>query len=292
MRKSTLFVIVASVIYGVLPCLTKIATTMVNPQTFILVGHSAGVVIVGFILRAQRQRVWLGWKLAAKVILAAGIPFVGTTLLLTAAYQLIAAGVSTMIHFIYPVFVMVTMMIFFHEPVSGRKILASGAALLGLLFIVTGSGAAGGSNRLIGMLCALASGVTYGSYVIANEKSFVAKLNVFVLLFYMLAFSTAVMAAVTVVTGGVAVCESPMPYILALVNQVGNISAIVLFALGVRSVGASTGAIVNMLEPAVGMLASTLVFRDPLSVSMVLGCALVMSSIFLVAKTKGKQREV
>ncbi|NCB63256.1 MAG: hypothetical protein EOM52_06515 [Clostridia bacterium] len=77
-------------------------------------------------------------------------------------------------------------------------------------------------------------------------------------------------------------------YGMAVFNQVGNIAAVVLFALGIRGTGASTGAVINMLEPAVSMVASTLLSHDPLTAPMVLGYVLVLSSVFLVA-TEGKR---
>ena len=55
--------------------------------------------------------------------------------------------------------------------------------------------------------------------------------------------------------------QQPRAYLFTLLNQLCNISSIVLFALGTRDVVASAATAINMLGPAV----STLVFRDPLS---------------------------
>ena len=55
--------------------------------------------------------------------------------------------------------------------------------------------------------------------------------------------------------------QQPRAYLFTLLNQLCNISSIVLFALGTRDVVASAATAINMLGPAV----RTLVFRDPLS---------------------------
>ena len=63
--------------------------------------------------------------------------------------------------------------------------------------------------------------------------------------------------------------------------------AVVLFAFGVRVTGASTGAVINMLEPAVSLLSGILIFHDLLTPSALAGCGLILLSLLSVSR-KGK----
>ena len=74
--------------------------------------------------------------------------------------------------------------------------------------------------------------------------------------------------------------QQPRAYLFTLLNQLCNISSIVLFALGTRDVVASAATAINMLGPAV----STLVFRDPLTS---LGRGLILCSVFFVSRRGG-----
>ena len=77
--------------------------------------------------------------------------------------------------------------------------------------------------------------------------------------------------------------QQPRAYLFTLLNQLCNISSIVLFALGTRDVVASAATAINMLGPAV----STLVFRDPLSPLTSLGRGLILCSVFFVSRRGG-----
>ena len=139
----------------------------------------------------------------------------------------------------------------------------------------------------MGILFALASSVTYGVFVIANDKSAFAKLDPFVLFFYLSGVSAAVFGTFALFTNSLSLVPSPVPYLMALCQQGCNMGAVVLFAFGVRVTGASTGAVINMLEPAVSLLSGILIFHDLLTPSALAGCGLILLSLLSVSR-KGK----
>ena len=65
--------------------------------------------------------------------------------------------------------------------------------------------------------------------------------------------------------------QQPRAYLFTLLNQLCNISSIVLFALGTRDVGASAATAINMLGPAVSTL----------------GRGLLLCSVFFVSRRGG-----
>ena len=69
--------------------------------------------------------------------------------------------------------------------------------------------------------------------------------------------------------------QQPRAYLFTLLNQLCNISSIVLFALGTRDVVASAATAINMLGPAVS---------TPLTS---LGRGLILCSVFFVSRRGG-----
>jgi drug/metabolite transporter (DMT)-like permease len=63
--------------------------------------------------------------------------------------------------------------------------------------------------------------------------------------------------------------------------------ALILFAKGVNMIGPTSASILSTLEPIVGIVASFLVLKEPLSWQIIFGSALVIASVMLITLQGG-----
>ena len=89
-----------------------------------------------------------------------------TSLSLVIAYQHIASGVASTIHFMYPLAVALAMMFFFREKKSFSILFAVVISLIGAALLSSGEIDFKGGNTTIGLIAAICSVFFYGGYII------------------------------------------------------------------------------------------------------------------------------
>lgn len=94
-----------------------------------------------------------------------------TSLSLVIAYQHIASGVASTIHFMYPLAVALAMMFFFREKKSFSILFAVVISLIGAALLSSGEIDFKGGNTTIGLTAAICSVFFYGGYIIGVRKA-------------------------------------------------------------------------------------------------------------------------
>ncbi|MEA5040137.1 MAG: DMT family transporter [Clostridiaceae bacterium] len=272
------YVVLAAVLFGAAPTFQRQALlTGVTPAGLMVMTN--GVTVLGaavFALPRRRDLRVSGRQLLHLALMGVSMGLTG--LLLNYAYNYLAVGFVTMIHFLYPSVVCIAMALFFREKLTPLKAGAA-AVSVGGLALLSGGGSAG---SFTGVLLAALSSLTYGFYVISNEKGSANTLPTVVKVMYSMFFSLMMNLCVALGTKAVFPFSGPalLPSLLAGV-MIG--SATFLLCVGIRHLGASTSAFINMLEPVTSLLVSALVYRYAVSARSGLGCALVLSSVLMTA---------
>ena len=96
----------------------------------------------------MRQNFRIGWRDLGTVCLL-GTARAMTSLSLVIAYQNIATGVASSIHFLYPLAVACGMALFFRERISWQVVVAILVSLLGAVLLSAGDLNAGGRHALV-----------------------------------------------------------------------------------------------------------------------------------------------
>lgn len=223
---------------------------------------------------SRKQLLWL------MLMGITGLSF--TAVLCNLSFRYISVGLTTMLHFLYPTLVTVTMTVLFRERLGKLKLIAICCSICGMFCLL----APDGELNLLGVICALGSSVTYSVYIIINDKSCVADLPQPVKMFYAGLTSLVSNGMIAAASGGVALPKR-IDAILLLIfcSGLGYLLAHYFLSCGIRIVGAAKASFFNMLEPITSMIVSTLVYKDPITVIMSVGCVLIVSSVFLVAKS-------
>ena len=100
-----------------------------------------------------------------------------TSFSLIIAYQNIASGVASTIHFMYPLVVALAMMFFFREKKSLWVLFAVLISLLGAALLSLGELDANNGNAMVGLVAACVSVFSYAGYIIGVRTTRAVRIN-------------------------------------------------------------------------------------------------------------------
>ena len=160
-----LLVIIGSIVYGFLPIFVK----NIIPYNY----SSISIVFYRYLFTSI--------TLFIIIIIFSVIGLGLTFYLLSQSLLYISAGLMNMIHFGYPVVVLILMTLIYKEKINLLKILSALSSIIGI-FLLTKIAAI---ESFKGIIYALLTTITYGVYITANKKSSFASLDTMVSLLYM-----------------------------------------------------------------------------------------------------------
>lgn len=182
-----------------------------------------------------------------------------------------------------PIWIMLMSVLFFHEKLNGRKLLALALAFTGCVLV---SGISGEGVTLTGLLVGLGSGIGYGLYSILGTVA-LRKYSPYTVTTYTFLFAAA---------GSWVICRPgdmiskfaaapDLPWLLFFCCLTALVTAVIPFlayTLGLRTVEASKAGIIATIEPMVATLVGVLVFSEPLTILSGLGILLILSAVIVL----------
>lgn len=282
-KRDTLFgtiaVVISSVAFGTQPTLCSIIIDKGVPESVVYMYFS---LLAAGTFALFCRCTGLSLKVPFKMFLQiAAMAFVGHTLMEMAfslSFRYIPVSMTVLFHFSYPAIVILIMAAVFKQKLTGIKIGAIVLAFAGVFLITDVSS----SISFMGCFLAVASGLFYGIYIIANDRSSAADLPAPIVLFYFMLCSCFFLFIINLVTGAPMGFPSVSAAVLtALGSQTGCALPFFAMTYGVRRLGASRTVLLNNLEPLVGVVFSTLVLGLPVTFKMVmasiciLGCSVL-----------------
>ena len=274
-------IVLASIAFGIGPVFAKELIILgYDTIDILLYPKISTLLVIGIILLLRRNSLKLTKPQLWQMLLFCGACNGITALLLIEAYAFIPIGLATMFHFIYPVIVTIIMVALFKERLTVFKVLSIICAVAGLCLILDLSG----NMSLLGVILALGSGVAYAIYVIANKKSAYKDLPVLVVVFYSSLINFLALAIVQLSRERFMLPSTGIEW--GLITACGLMSGLFAFFVminGIRRIGASNAAIVNMLEPITALVAGAIIYGDRIKIIAFIGCILVLLAIVLLA---------
>ena len=228
-----------------------------------------------------------GFRISLKDLpLFLGLGF-GSILFFTVCYftaiTMMSLSTAAILLYTSPVWIMLMSIIFFHEKLTLRKVIALVLAFGGCVLI---SGVSGKGMTLIGLLIGLGSGIGYGLYSILGTVA-LRRYSPYTVTTY-----TFLLAAV----GSWVICNpKDMIEKFSGASDVGElflfcvltalITAVIPFlsyTLGLRTVEASKAGILATIEPMVATLIGIVVFAEPLTFFSGVGILLILAAVVLL----------
>lgn len=275
-----LAVVTAATILGVMPSMQKqlmmdglpIFSLMLFTNLIISLVTGVAAKAAGHSLKIRKD------QLLQAVLMGLG-GMVATAMLLNTAYLYMPVGTVTMLHFLYPTVVCVVMGTLFKEGFSKLQVAAIAVSIAGMVFLTGKNGAL----SLQGILLAVVSSLTYGGYLIANEKGAINELPLEVKLFHVSLPGTLLFAVLAPVTGNLALPTNPASWFQLIVcSGLATVGGFFLMMVGIKKLGASTASFLSMLEPVVSVVFGTIWFSDPVTFGVVAGSLLILTSVCFI----------
>ncbi len=217
----------------------------------------------------------------------------GSILFFTVCYftaiTMMSLSTAAILLYTSPVWIMLMSVLFFHEKLDKKKLVALALAFAGCVLV---SGISGQGMTLTGLLVGLGSGIGYGLYSILGTIA-LRKYSSFTVTTYTFLFAA----------GGSWIICRPADLISKFSNTAepgfliffcfltALVTAVIPFlayTLGLESVEASKAGILATIEPMVATLIGILVFSEPLTLMSGIGILMILSAVVILNL---KQRE-
>ncbi len=228
-----------------------------------------------------------GFKLSRRDLpLFLGLGF-GSILFFTVCYftaiRMMSLSTAAILLYTSPIWIMIMSILFFHEKLDRRKLIALILAFVGCVLV---SGIAGGEMTPLGLLVGLGSGIGYGLYSILGTVA-LRKYSSYTVTTY-----TFIFAAI----GSWVICRPAN--MIKKISDVSNLGFLIFFCcltavitavipflaytLGLERVEASKAGIIATIEPVVATLIGITAFSESLTLMSGLGIILVLSAVVIL----------
>lgn len=279
-----LCIIGASVLYGIMPLLSKTAYQYgSNANTAAFVRFLSAAVILGVIVAISKELSFKLPKQAMKDILLLSAFYGVTPILLFSSYEYIGSSLAATLHFTYPVTVMLLSAVIFRMGFEKLHLVCIVCCMSGVLCFYT----PGADMSLYGMIVAVASGCTFALYMVFLGRSTLSRYPTQVVTFWLSALSTIWIGLIGAVSGKLILV---LPW-QAQAAHIGlgffsTVLALVLFQKGVFLCGSVRASLLSTFEPLTGVVIGILIYHELFTVRIALGIVLILLSTTLLVKQK------
>lgn len=206
-----------------------------------------------------------------------------TSLSLVIAYQHIASGVASTIHFMYPLAVALVMMCIFRERGSVWVFAAIGMSIVGAVLLSSGNIDFTQGDTTLGIVSATVSVVSYGGYIVGVRKSRAVGIDSTVLTCYVMGLGALYFILGGLFTGGIRLETGGLTwlYILGLALPATAVSNMTLVQ-AIKRIGPTLTSIFGAMEPLTAVVIGVAVFGEPFTGRGAAGMLLIVAAVSIV----------
>ena len=212
------------------------------------------------------------------ILLISGAAIGGNWILLFEAYRYTTVATATICYYLAPVFLVLASPLL-GERLTTKKLLLSGTALLGMVFVsgVLQGGIAGGR----GILCGVGAACLYASVMFLNKK--LGSINAYDKTVIQLAAAAIVILPYCLLSRGFDMSDmNAKGYIfLAVVGIIHTGFSYWLYFGAMGQLPSQTVALFSYLDPVLAVILSALLLREPMNWQGIVGAVLILGSALL-----------
>ena len=227
------------------------------------------------------------------VVLLSSLLRAVTSFSLLIAYQNIATGVASTIHFMYPLAVSLVMMYFFQEKKSLWVMFAVFMSLLGAALLSSGELEAKNGDTIVGLVAACVSVFSYAGYIVGVRMTRAVRINSTVLTCYVMGLGTVLYFIGALTTSGLRLVADGYTWliILGLALPATAISNITLVR-AIKYAGPTLTSILGAMEPLTAVVIGVFVFKELFTLNSAIGIILILLAVSVVIFRKQKNERV
>ena len=281
--KGILYAALSSSTFGLAPLFTLLLLGL-GYSSFEVLSYRWGVasLFLGALALLAGRSFRLSWP-ELRTVFFLSLFRAATSLSLVIAYQHIASGVASTIHFMYPLAVALAMMCFFREKGSVWVFAAIGMSIVGAVLLSLGNVDFTRGNTTLGMVSAAVSVVSYGGYIVGVRKSRAVGIDSTVLTCYVMAFGALMFIVGGCFTGGIRLETDPHTwlYILGIALPATAVSNMALVR-AIKCIGPTLTSILGAMEPLTAVVIGVWVFGEPFTAQGAGGILLIVAAVTTV----------
>lgn len=209
------------------------------------------------------------------ILLLSGAAIGGNWILLFEAYRYTTVATATICYYFAPMFVVLASPLL-GERLTGRKLLLSGVALVGMVFVsgVLKGGVSGGK----GILCGVGAALLYASVMVLNKK--LGTISAYDKTVMQLGVAAAVVLPYCLLTRGFDMSQMTTTgyLLLAVVGIIHTGAAYWLYFGAMGRLPSQSVALFSYLDPVVAIVLSAVVLTEPFGWQETVGAVLILGS--------------
>lgn len=279
--------IVSAAAFGLIPLFSipALADGMRLPS-LVVYRFTFGAFILLLILIYNRQSLRLRFGESLRIMFLSLLYAISAVSLIS-GYAYLPSGVATTLVFSYPVWTAILMIIFFHEHLTLRTVLAILLAVAGVC-LLSGIEKGISFSSITGIALELLSGLTYAIYMVAFPAMKVRHLSTLKVTFYVFFFTILLLVLYASFTeGGIQPIISNKQFVnLALLGLLPTAVSNITLIMALKRIESTTVAILGAFEPITAMSVGCIVFGEPLTIMSCIGFALIIVAVILLILKK------
>lgn len=271
---------ISAATFGMIPLFANTAIIAgINNDTILVYRYLIAAVVYGIYVSFRRldMRVSLA---SLKELILVGVGGYGlTAFFLFLSYHYMPTGVATSIHYLYPVIVAIFMALFYREKLSLYVKGGILMAIIGVYFLSWTSG----QIKWGGLIYALITTITYGTYIVGLNRPRLKNMNPDVLTFYVLAFTAVFYIIMALTRGTIEIITTPR--FLFDMSMLGILSTVIsarLLVSAVKMIGSIPSSVLGTLEPITAITVGVFFFHEHLNPLNYLGLFMVLAAVLVV----------
>ena len=281
---------ISGIAFGLIPLFAiPVLATGMHSTSVLIYRYAFGCLAMLGMLMFHRTRMWLAFGDFLRILLLSAM-YAVSSIALIEGYNYMASGIATTLLFSYPVWTLLLSVVFLHERLSLTTAVAIGIAVAGVFFLSGILDGNGSMEGLTGLFLLLLSGFLYAVYMVVFPRMRIRQMPSLKLTFYIFFFAMLILTLYATFTRG---RIDPIDTRSQLVNlfllgvvptAVSNVTLIV----ALKQISSTLAAVLGAFEPMTAMCVGILLFGEPLTLPIVIGFVLIITSVLILVLSKRK----
>jgi drug/metabolite transporter (DMT)-like permease len=288
--KGYLFAVLSAISYGLIPLfVSPIKTANFSMDVTLAYRFVISALFILALLIYKKEPLSIK-RSELLVLVTLGVLFALSSEFLFMAYDYLSAGIASTILFVYPLFVAITMAVFFGEKIS-KPMAVSLIVTLGGIFILSARNGMFDINYT-GLLVALTSAVCYALYIILVNKSKVGASG-FKLAFYSMLFSGGFyLVKALLLKESLLLPDTKMLLNITVFGFSTSVISITALVYAIKLIGSTTTSIMGALEPVVAVAISVMLFHEAFTFRLATGIVLILCGVIINILAEQKSQQI
>lgn len=286
--KGVLFAMVSSGTFGLIGLFsTPLKAEGLDEFSILFYRFFFSAIIIGLICLVRKESLKIPKELRLKLF-TLGLLYASSAFFFLYSFNYLPTGVSTTMHFMYPIIVSMMMALFFKEKKSMVIFLATMLSVFGVVMLCWTDGVV---IRPMGVLIVLTSVFSYSFYIISVNKSKAGRLNAEILTFYVMTIGAVVFLIVAMVTpkGLQGIGNIPSLIRLLLLAFLCTVLSGFTLILAIKLIGSTITSILGSMEPLVALVVGVFYFGEHFDWFSLIGISTIFGAVVLVIMKSAKK---